>query len=116
MLLTHGRPNYNQVDSHTGVSFVLPYKRNVRQLRVSKLSWWEKTYNGIIYYLLMKLHSIKEFLQGIPFWNNIYVQFSRGEHWLLISIANFASSPEEKANRLFDWIVVGVLKLLWKAM
>lgn len=114
--LTHGKHNYNQVEPHTGVSFILPYTRNVRQLTVSKLPWWEKIYNRAIYYLLMKLHSIKEFLQGISFWNNIYVQFSRGEHWLLISIANLPSSPEEKAHKLFDWIVVGGLKLWWKAM
>ena len=36
--LTHGKHNYNQVESHTGVSFILPYKRNVRQLTVSKLA------------------------------------------------------------------------------
>lgn len=31
--LAHGKQhNYNEVDSHTGISFILPYKRNVRQL------------------------------------------------------------------------------------
>ena len=32
--LTHGKHNYNQVEPHTRVSFILPYKRNVRQLTV----------------------------------------------------------------------------------